>query len=328
MRRFCYAAVLSLVCYGSRAQPADEELAHTYSIVARDAGTGQFGVAVQTHWFAVGRRVPWASAGVGAVATQSSTNPSFGPRGLALLREGKSASEALEMLIASDEGRALRQVAIVDSQGRVAAWTGDLCIPAAGHQTGDGYSVQANLMLSDEVWPAMAAAFESATGSLAARMMTTLEAAQATGGDIRGRQSAAMIVVRPDEQEGVWAERIVDLRVDDHPAPLSEMRRLLSVSEAYEHLSRGSAALGEGDLRTALSEYAEATRAYPGNPEIRFWQAVRLTNHGHLEYALPVFQRVFEEEGAWRTLVARLPSVDRLEVTQSELERIIALGSE
>ncbi len=306
------------------AQPS--ALAHTYSIVARDTVTGEMGVAVQTHWFAVGRRVPWAKSGVGAIATQSFTNPSFGPRGLALLEEGKSAQEVLDLLIESDEGRDVRQVAVIDAKGNAAAWTGNRCIQAAGHHVGDNYSVQANLMLSDAVWPAMAEAFESSEGPLAERMLASLEAAQAVGGDIRGRQSAAMIVVRGEPAEGEWAERSVDLRVDDDTAPLLSLRRLLRIHRAYEHMNAGDDALEVGDLERALAEYGMAAEKYPENPEVKFWFAVSLANEGQLDRALPIFEEVFDADPNWRTLAARLPGNQLLNVSNEELSRILKMG--
>src|ERR1044071_1764313 len=165
---------------------------HTFSIVARDPSTGELGVAVQSHWFSVGPIVPWAEAGVGAVATQSFVDPSYGKNGLELMRAGKSAPDTLKELLAKDEGREVRQVAMIDAQGRVDAWTGKNYIQAAGHIVGKNFSVQANLMLNDKVWPAMARAFENTKGDLADRMLAALDAAQAAGGDIRGKQSAAI----------------------------------------------------------------------------------------------------------------------------------------
>ena len=204
---------------------AADPLAHTYSIVARDPATGNFGVAVQSHWFQVGAAVPWAEAGVGAVATQSFVRIDYGPLGLSLMRAGRSADEALQSLLATDAQRDVRQVAMVDRGGAVAAWTGPKCIQAAGHATGKGYSVQANLMDRPTVWPAMARAYESADGDFAARLLAALEAAEREGGDIRGRQSAALLIVRAESTGRPWEDRLVDLRVDDHAAPLPELRR-------------------------------------------------------------------------------------------------------
>jgi uncharacterized Ntn-hydrolase superfamily protein len=210
----------------------------TYSIVARDGETGELGVAVQTRSFGVGRAVPWALAGVGAVATQSITDKSYGPLALELLRAGKRADEALTALLAADRDRAVRQVAIVDSQGRTAAHTGSACIADAGHVTGDGWSAQANMMRSADVWPAMAETYEAAAGSLALRLLAALDAAEAVGGDFRGRQAAALLVVEAQSAGKPWDERVCDLRVDDHEEPLAELRRLLRKEEAYRRLNR------------------------------------------------------------------------------------------
>ena len=188
----------------------------TYSIVARDPDTGQLGVAVQSHWFSVGALVPWAEAGVGAVATQSLVDPSYGPLGLDLMRAGRSAPQSLEGLLVADAHPEIRQVAMIDADGDVAAHTGTNCIPHAGHVTGEDFSVQANLMDRDTVPEAMATAFRRADGDLAARMLAALRAAQDEGGDIRGEQSAALLVVSGTPTGRPWSDVVVDLRVEDH----------------------------------------------------------------------------------------------------------------
>lgn len=281
--------------------------AHTYSIVARDAETGELGVAVQSHWFSVGPVVPWAAAGVGAVATQSLTDVSYGPLGLELLQAGKSAQQALDALVAADPGEALRQVAIVDAEGRVAAHTGARCIAEAGHATGDGFSVQANLMLADTVWGAMKAAFERAEGDLAERMLVALEAAQAEGGDIRGKQSAAILVVRAQSTGRAWEDRVVDLRVEDHREPLVEMRRLLNLHRAYQHMNAGDAAMEHDDFDKASREYGAAEALAPGNAEMLFWHAITLAGAGRVEQAKPLLARAYALDPNWRQLVPRLP---------------------
>src|SRR5688500_8438548 len=197
---------------------------HTYSIVARDTDTGELGVAVQSHRLSVGPIVAWAEGGVGAVATQSFVDPSYGKNGRDLMRGGKSAPDTLKELLAKDEGREVRQVAMIDAQGRVDAWTGKNDIQAAGHIVGTNFSVQANLMLNDKVWPAMSHAFQNTKGDLADRMLAALDAAQAAGGDIRGRQSAALIVVTGKPSGQAWKDRTFDLRVDDSSEPLRELR--------------------------------------------------------------------------------------------------------
>jgi len=213
----------------------------TYSIVARDPKTGELGVAVQSHWFAVGALVTWAEPGVGAVATQANIDPGYGPRALALLRAGKSAREALAELLAKDTEREVRQVALVDARGNVAAHTGKDTIPFAGHQTGTGFSVQANIMANEKVWPAMARAYRETKGPLAERLLAALDAAQAAGGDVRGKQSAAILIVGPDKVEEAWRGVRLNLRVDDAREPLTELRRLYKLARAYERANQGDA---------------------------------------------------------------------------------------
>lgn len=301
------------------------KLAHTYSIVARDPQSGEMGVAVQSHWFSVGSIVPWAEAGVGAIATQSFVNVSFGPRGLQRLREGKTAPEVVKELIAADEGRDVRQLAIVDSKGNVAAHTGAKCVPEAGHHIGDNYSVQANLMLNDRVWPAMAEAFEASSGHLAERMVAALEAAQEAGGDIRGKQSAALVVVKARSTGKIWEDRVIDLRVEDHPEPVQELKRLLQVFRAYEYMNAGDLAMERNDVDGALKAYGAARAMFPDNLEMKYWHAVALANLGMMDDALAVFREVFEADHHWWLLTQRLPGVGLLEVSREDLERILAL---
>jgi uncharacterized Ntn-hydrolase superfamily protein len=305
-----------------KAQP----LAHTYSIVCRDEATGEIGVAVQSHWFSVGTAVSWAEAGIGAVATQSFTNKSFGIRGLNLLRNGLDAKKTLDSLLSDDAGREVRQVAIIDSKGNVATHTGKNCIDHAGHIQGNNFSVQANMMLTDKVPKAMADAFEKSTGRpLADRMLLALEAAQKAGGDIRGQQSAAMVVV-PSKAEGKpWDERTVDLRVDDSPAPIKELRRLYKVHVAYMHMNNGDLAIEKNDMVTAMNEYNAAMKMFPQNLEMQYWTAVTLANNKELTKALPIFKKVFSKDGAWKELTRRLPKANLLTVSKSDLKRILSL---
>ncbi len=297
---------------------------HTYSIVARDPASGEMGVAVQSHWFSVGPTVPFAEAGVGAVATQSFVDPSYGPLGLALMRSGKTAAEALASLLAGDAGRDVRQVGMVDSKGTVATHTGKMCIPAAGGQTGAQYAVQANLMEKATVWPAMARAFEAAGGDLAARMLAALEAAEAEGGDIRGRQSAAIVVVKAVSTGRPWADRVFDLRVEDHPQPLVELRRLVGVARAYNHMNAGDECVTHKDWACAEREYGAAEALQPENVEMAFWHGVALASNGRLETARPLFARAFQADARWRELVRRLPAVDQLPKDPKLLESILA----
>lgn len=296
----------------SGAPAAAERPVATYSIVARDPASGELGVAVQSHWFSVGRLVPWAEAGVGAVATQSFVDPTYGPLGLALLRSGKSAHEALAALLAADRQAEVRQVAIIDAQGRVAVHTGSRCIAFAGHLVGTEMAVQANLMDNPGVWPAMKAAFETSPGDLAERLLAALHAAERAGGDIRGRQSAALLVVRPTGSGRPWEDRRFDLRVEDHPEPESELRRLTTLARAYEHMNRGDERAAAGEWAQATSEYAAATALAPAIVELPFWHAVALAAGGKVEQARPLFEQVFAREPRWRELVQRLPAAGLL----------------
>ncbi|MCA1557100.1 MAG: DUF1028 domain-containing protein [Acidobacteria bacterium] len=300
---------------------------HTYSIVARDPQTGELGVAVQSHWFSVGAVVPWAEAGVGAVATQSFVDPSYGKNGLDLMRAGRSAPDVLKELLAKDTARDVRQVAMIDAKGRVDAWTGSKDIPAAGHIVGENFSVQANLMANERVWPAMAEAFRKTKGDLAERMMAALEAAQSAGGDIRGRQSAAIIVVTGKPTGKPWADRIFDLRVDDSPEPLKELRRLITLQRAYNHMNAGDLAVERKDNEAALREYSAATRLVPENAEMTYWHAVALVNMNRVEESLPLFRKVFQMDKNWMELTPRLAKVGLLPDDPKLIERILAVGN-
>jgi uncharacterized Ntn-hydrolase superfamily protein len=300
---------------------------HTYSIVARDTVTGELGVAVQSHWFSVGSLVTWAEAGVGAVATQSFVDPSYGPLGLDLMRAGKSAREALDGLLSADPGRDIRQVAMVDARGGVAAHTGVRCIQDAGHLVGDNFSVQANLMLNATVWGAMAEAFRQAGGDLADRMLAALDAGEAAGGDIRGKQSAAILIVKGGGSGKPWADRVMELRVEDHAEPLVELRRLVRVHRAYEHMNRGDFAVEQNDVAGALREYSAAEKILPDNLEMKFWHAVALVNVNRIEDALPLFEEVFREDPHWATLLPRLPASGTLDASEETVGRILSVRS-
>jgi uncharacterized Ntn-hydrolase superfamily protein len=297
-------------------------LCHTYSIAARDPTTGQLGVAVQSHYFCVGGVVTWAEAGVGVVATQAMVEPAYGPRGLELMRAGSSAPEALAKLAAADPGRDIRQVAMVDHEGRAAAHTGLSTIAEAGHIVGDGFSVQANMMLRNTVWRAMADAYRSTPGELADRLLAALDAAEAEGGDIRGRQSAALLIVPAQSSGRPWADKVFDLRVDDARAPLAELRRLVSVSRAYAHLHLAQAALARGDSSTMRTEFEQSALLYPENPEMRFWQAVALMQSGQMEEGLAALAQIVAADANWRELVLRLPEFMFSRNRQELFERI------
>jgi uncharacterized Ntn-hydrolase superfamily protein len=299
---------------------------HTFSIVARDPATGELGVAVQSHWFSVGPVVPWAEAGVGAIATQSFVDPSYGKNGLDLMRAGTSAPETLKQLLAKDEGRDVRQVAMIDAHGRVDAWTGKNDIQAAGHIVGQNFSAQANLMLNNRVWPAMARAFEITKGDLAERMLAALDAAQAAGGDIRGRQSAAIIVVTGKPTGLPWKDRIFDLRVDDSPQPLVELRRLVKLQRAYNHMNAGDLAVEKKDNEGALREYGAAEKLVPTSAEMIYWHAVALVNMGRVDESLPLFRKVFAMDRNWITLTPRLPTSGLLPNDPKIIDRIVSVG--
>ena len=299
---------------------------HTYSIVARDPDTGELGVAVQSHWFSVGPIVAWAEAGVGAVATQSFVDPSYGKNGLELMRGGKSAPDTLKELLAKDEAREVRQVGMIDAQGRVDAWTGKNDIQAAGHIVGKNFSVQANLMLNDKVWPAMARAFENTKGDLAERMLAALDAAQAVGGDIRGKQSAALIVVTGKPTGQAWKDRTFDLRVDDSSQPLRELRRLVRLQRAYNHMNAGDLAVEKKDNEGALREYSAAEKLVPDNAEMIYWHAVALVNMGRVDESLPLFRKVFAMDRNWVTLTPRLPHSGLLPNDPKIIQKIVAVG--
>lgn len=313
------AWALSAQTYNSR-----EPLAHTFSIVARDEKTGEMGVGVQSHWFSVGTSVSWAEAGAGAVATQSFVNKSFGPRGLELLKKGLSAKQVLDSLLSDDPGREVRQLAIVDKSGNVAAHTGSNCIQYAAHITGVQFSVQSNMMLTDKVNRAMASAFEKSAGKpLAERILLALEAAEAAGGDIRGKQSAALLVVPAKSEGKPWDERTVDLRVDDSQRPLPELRRLLKVHTAYQHMNNGDLAIEQNDMDKAMKEYGAAMKIMPDNLEMQYWTAVSLANNKQVNKALPIFKKVFALDKNWKELTRRLPAVNLLTVSESELRLIL-----
>ncbi len=285
----------------------------TYSIVARDQKTGEFGVAVQSHYFQVSPAVPWALAGVGAVATQSRVNVSYGPLGLELLQAGFTAEQALKALTSGDPLAEVRQCAIIDANGGVSAHTGAKCVPAAGHHVGDGFSCQANLMEKDTVWAAMAQAFTSTDAPLAERMMAALEAAEAEGGDIRGKQSAAMLVVTGSPKGRFWEDRIIDLRVEDAPEPLRELRRLLRIRRAYMALSEADRLSESGDRTAAEAKSAEAIRIAPEMVELRFWTGLDMAMAGDMDGGCMLMAEVVREKGVrWMETLRRLAMVDRV----------------
>ena len=323
MRKLLSALALLLLAFPATADP----LVHTFSIVARDPATGEMGVAVQSHWFSVGSIVTWAEAGVGAIATQSFVDPGYGLRGLDLMRGGVAAPDALDQLVAADAQRDGRQVAMIDASGRVKAYTGKSAIAAAGHIVGDNFSAQANLMANDRVWPAMAKAFESTKGDLADRMLAALEAAQSAGGDIRGRQSAAILIVKGKSTGRPWAgaDRVFDLRVDDAPEPIVELKRLIRLQRAYGHANHGDELMTEKKVEEALGEYKAAAALAPEILELPFWHAVTLASIGREAEAAPIFTAVFAKEPVWADLMPRLPAAGLFPDDQALIARIQAL---
>jgi len=295
----------------------------TYSIVALDETTGELGVAVQSHWFSVGFLVPWAKAGVGAVATQSFVKVDYGPDGLQLMESGITAVDALKTLTSKDEGEAVRQVGMIDIKGNVAAHTGSRCIKYAGHIVGENYSVQANMMANGTVPKAMAVAFEKTKGDLADRMMAALEAAEAEGGDIRGKQSAAMVIVSGEPSGVDWKDTKLSLRIEDHPTPLIELKRLIRVHRAYQHANMGDHYMETEEIDKALIEYSKAAEYYPENAELPYWSAVALANGGRLEEALPVFQSVFQRNPDLKTMTPRLVKSGLLPDDKSLISKIM-----
>lgn len=303
----------------------DNGLAHTFSIVARDEKTGDMAIGVQSHWFSVGTVVSWAEAGVGVVATQSFVNKSFGIRGLELLKQGKTAQEALDILLSDDPGKEVRQVGIVDAQGNVANFTGQSCVDFAGDLKGKNYAVQANMMLTNQVPEAMAKAFEANTHlPLAEQVLEALKAAQKVGGDIRGKQSAVIIVVKGTSTGKPWDDNhLVDLRVDDHASPLTELERLLKLHRAYEHMNNGDLAVEVNNMELAMQEYGTAMKMFPDNLEMQYWTAITLANSGNVPKAAQMLQSIYTKDANWREMTKRLPKVGLLTVKEEEMRVLV-----
>ncbi|MDA9373611.1 DUF1028 domain-containing protein [Flavobacteriaceae bacterium] len=304
-----------------QSNPYSDKFAHTYSIVAKDASTGEMAVGVQSHWFSVGTLVSWGKSGVGVVATQSFVNPSYGPKGIELMENGVSAKEVLKKLTDQDEGKDFRQAAMLDVNGSLSAFTGEKCIESAGHFVGKNFSVQANMMLNDKVIPAMKKAFQDNSSlPLAERIIKVFEAAESVGGDIRGKQSAALIVVGAEKTSNVWEDKKIDLRVDDNSNPIKEIKRLLKVHRAYEHMNRGDLAIEENDMDKALSEYGKAQVLFPENHEMSFWKAIALLNNDKKDAARPILKKVFKENSNWKKLIYRLPKSGLILMKTKELD--------
>ncbi len=299
-----------------------DQFAHTFSIVAKDEKTGEMGVAVQSHWFSVGTVVAWAKSGVGVVATQSFVNPSYGSNGLKLMEDGLSAEEALNQLLAMDEGKAFRQVAFLDTLGRTAAHTGMKCVKSANHISHDNFSVQANMMLNDKVVPDMQYAFMKHDDlPLAERLVEVLKAAQKAGGDIRGKQSAALLVVGPEKVEHPWEDKLVDLRVDDHKTPIKELERLLKVKRGYDWMNKGDLAIEDGNIQEALEAYSKAEKLLKDNIEVTYWKAISLWNANKKEMAIPILKNIFNKDKNWKTLTYRLIDSEIISASSEELDK-------
>jgi uncharacterized Ntn-hydrolase superfamily protein len=313
-------APMLLVLAGPGAEPAP--LAHTFSIVARDPATGDLGVAVQSHYFSVGPVVPWAAAGVGAVATQSLVLVDYGPNGLELMKGGMSAQQALDSLLKADAHNEGRQVAMIDAKGTVAAYTGKNCIPDAGHKIGTNYSVQANLMSNATVWPAMAAAFEKAQGDLGERMLQALEAGQKAGGDIRGMQSAAILVVKAQSTGKPCKDWVYNLRVEDSPEPIKELRRLVRLQRAYILNTQGDDYIAEQKTAEAMKAYEESVKLAPEVVELQFWAALTMYTNGRESDGLKAFREVFSHERLWADLIPRLAQVGLFPNDPKKIEEV------
>jgi uncharacterized Ntn-hydrolase superfamily protein len=314
----------ALIMHSALAQKRSEPFAHTFSIVARDTATGEMAIAVQSHWFSVGTVVAWGEAGVGVIATQSFVNKSFGIRGLALLKDGKTPQAAMDALLQDDSGKEFRQVAIIDTHGAVATHTGKNCIVFAGHKNGNNFSVQANMMLNDAVVPAMEKSWLANNKlPLGERMVAVLKAGQDAGGDVRGKQSAALLVVASKATSAPWNDRLIDLRVDDAVDPITELDRLLRVFRAYEHMNRGDLYVEQNDMSNAMDEYHLAMKMFPNNLEMQYWTAITLANSKDIKKASQMLQKIYKTDPHWRALTTRLPMAGVLTVSEADLKELI-----
>ena len=321
----CVAAPAGAPAQGPPPSRTPRRPAHTFSIVAVDSATGQIGVAVQSHWFSVGASVAWAEPGVGAVATQAFVEPAYGPRALALMRSGVSAPAALRALVSADADSAVRQLGMIDARGRAVSYTGRRDIAEAGSRVGRWYAAQANTMLRATVWDAMGRAFETTHGDLADRLLAALDAAQGEGGDIRGRQSAALVVVSGDRTAPAW-QKLFDLRVEDAKDPIGELHRLVRVSRSYTLATDGDNYTTAGKVDSAIIAYAAAEALLPDsavNGELVFWHATTLADRGRVDEAIPLYRRAFAQDTLWATLIWRLPRVGLLSADSAAIARIV-----
>ena len=318
------ALVFTAPCFAQQVYKTSEPLAHTFSIVARDPATGEMAAAVQSHWFSVGSSVIWGKSGVGVVATQSFIRKAYGPLGLELMEKGESPQNALNELLAKDPGKEVRQVAFLNTKGESAVYTGKKCIDYARDIHGANYSVQSNMMLTDQVCKAMQAAFLKNTNlPLAERVVACLKAAQGAGGDIRGKQSAALIVVSGKPVKDSWDDKIIDLRVDDSENPIPELSRLLALQRAYQHMNNGDLQVEKGNMPKAMAEYTAAEKMFPSNLEMQYWHAITLANNKGIAQAAAMLKKIYAKDPNWRELTRRLPKVDQLNVTPTELKQLL-----
>src|ERR1700749_987596 len=326
MKKLLYllSLIIASPCFAQHAYKTSEPLAHTFSIVARDPATGEMAAAVQSHWFSVGSSVIWGKSGVGVVATQSFIRKAYGPLGLELMEKGESPQKALDELLSKDPGKEVRQVAFLNTKGESAVYTGKKCIDFARDIHGVNYSVQSNMMLTDQVCIAMQKAFlANDKMSLAERVVACLKAAQGAGGDIRGKQSAALIVVAGKASKDPWDDKVVDLRVDDSANPIPELERLLKLQRAYQHMNNGDLQVEKGNMPKAMAEYTAAERMFPANLEMQYWHAITLANNKGVKQASAMLKKIYAKDPNWRELTRRLPKVGQLTVSPADLKMLL-----
>lgn len=326
MKKILHLLILCLPALGvaQGVYKTSDPLAHTFSIVARDPATGEMAAAVQSHWFSVGSSVIWGKSGVGVVATQSFIRKAYGPLGLELMEKGESPQKALDELLSKDPGKEVRQVAFLNTKGESAVYTGKKCIAFARDIHGANFSVQSNMMLTDQVCIAMKVAFlKNANLPLAERVVACLKAAQGAGGDIRGKQSAALIVVSGKPVKDSWDDKLIDLRVEDSNNPIPELTRLLNLHRAYEHMNNGDLNVEKGNMPKAMAEYAAAEKMFPYNLEMRYWHAITLANNHGVAEAAKMLKKIYAIDPNWRELTRRLPKVDQLTVKPDELKLLL-----
>ena len=291
-------------------------LVSTFSIVAFDPSTKDLGVAVQSRYFSVGSVVPWAEADVGAVATQSFVNVSYGPRGLQLLKEGFTVDEVIARLTKDDEEKEYRQLGIIDSRGEAHAFTGQKCLEWAGSKVGENYAAQGNILAGKQVVQDMGREFESTKGDLAERLVAALKGGETAGGDARGRQSAALLVVRRNLGRGGYGDKYIDLRIEDHPNPIVELKRLLNLHRVYSLIDDGEDKLTKGDLKTALAALKKAVSLNPNIDDAQVDLGIVNLKLGKKNEAANAFDRALRLNPKMKTLIKQLPNVGLIKPDQ------------